>query len=207
MAEFRITSNRKDVQGESVVFVDDDCVEDVSRHSWHIHNGKYVATVIHLDNGDKDYQYLHRFVLRNTISDRENSRGLKSKVKFIDGNYLNCCRSNLLIMEPAIKPVHTRDNCTSQYKNISYIRATNKWRAKLKHDGRVVIEKQFSSEQDALNALNEAKKQINNEIVLRNENVAENLLKIEKWNGSSDLPREQDIHSDNELENIVSLIS
>jgi hypothetical protein len=182
----KIQSNRKDLNGEIDVLISTQDYDRVMQHSWHIHNRKYVATVIHYEDGTKDYQYLHRFIMKGNVDNEESTTGRKAKIVAADGNFLNCTRGNLTILRAAEKVVAPEREMSSKYKNISYVKKTDRWKARINHQ-ELKFEKNFRTEELALAGLNEFKRDINRGIVRENlPDVADRLLSIEPWNGSTD---------------------
>ncbi len=163
------------------VMVDESDLPRISRHPWHIHNKHYAATVIH-GKGKKEYLYLHRLVLAEEISLHEKS-GRRARILFSDGNRLNCTRANLSIQKAAAKPKAKPRSRTSRYRGVSFIRLTNRWRAKLVYAKRDIIEMHFKSEHEALLTLNFAKADLNKEIAAGEYGQKAKFVAIEEWVG------------------------
>ena len=170
------------------VSVDTQDAARVKEHPWHIHNGTFAATVVYEDGPDgetlSENIYLHRFVLADEIGEHEASTGKRARVGFVDGNRLNCTRDNLVIQKPRVHKKPRRPT-TSKYKGVSFIRTTGKWRTKLMYDGKNIIERQFSTEHEALVALNIAKERLNLEIAAGDYGTDIEPLTIQKWNGDT----------------------
>lgn len=178
-ASFTVTSPA----GSHSVLIDSGMVERVAQHSWHVHNKAYIATVVHHRNGEKEYIYLHRFVIADEIAAHESSTGKRSRITFRDGNKMNCTRANIEIQAPPKVEDDTSRPKTSRYRGLSYIRTTNRWRCKLVFQKENVLERQFKTEQEALLNLNAVKEVFNRRI--RNGEFGEeaDLLDIQAWVG------------------------
>ena len=126
--------------------------------------GEYYLQVQLNKNGKGKTKTIHRLVAIAFIENPLN----KSEVNHIDGNKLNNKVCNLewvtssenqqhacdMGLQPISKPFEGKKlGSSSKYHNV--LRDRNKWRARVKVDGKIVLNKNFTNEEDAALAVND----------------------------------------------------
>lgn len=108
--------------------IDSDFLKEVTKHSWCVSgDSRYAVSRI-----KGKTVYLHRFLLR--LNDP------KIKVDHINGNGLDCRKSNMRICSQKENAQNQRLNNlnTSGYKGVSFHKSTGKWRAYIKSNGKQI---------------------------------------------------------------------
>lgn len=132
----------------------DDCdFEDLAKHKWTTkkdHNKVYAYRTIRLCNGKRTSVLMHRQIL-----------GIDSPIDYCDhrdGNGLNNQRENLRLCSNSENQCNTsiRSDNTTGYKGVSFNRRNQKYRARVKHNGKIVYCKYFLCPIEAAKAYNEA---------------------------------------------------
>lgn len=120
----------------------------------------YVATSIK-ENGKYKIKYLHRLLFN--LSDR------KVFVDHINHNTLDNTRSNIRLSDSKNNQYNTKkkDGCSSKYKGVTF--ENNKWRARIRENGKKLHLGCFDSEEAAAQAYNEAALKIAREHALIND--------------------------------------
>lgn len=119
-----------------LVQVDDADYSDVKKYNWYLNpnaNGRlYVRGRYVKGTGKVKYTFLHRYLLNAP-------RGML--VDHIDGNPLNCQRSNLRLATAAQNAANvpkTKRKTSSQYKGVYWNRADQYWCTAIKVDGKAI---------------------------------------------------------------------
>ena len=118
--------------GQSFI-VDDEDFDKVSEYSWHLFGAGYIGrskSLGYLDGKQKNKTlYIHRF-LTNAPDDKE--------VDHINGNKLDNRKSNLRFCNHSQNNAYRlkQSNNTSGFKGVSLHKATMKWRAYVKQNGK-----------------------------------------------------------------------
>jgi hypothetical protein len=118
----------------------DDVDADLAEFNWNSEDNKWACYAVRRINrpadGSKSYPiYLHRVILERNLG-----RTLEADevADHKDTNSLNNRRSNL---RPATNTQNTqnqrkRSNCSSEYKGVTWSKASKKWQAAIKHQGK-----------------------------------------------------------------------
>ncbi len=134
--------------------VDVDDADRVLQVRWHatvtassntVRRVKYVTGSIKTESG-RAYPYLHRFILGITDPN--------VKVDHINHNGLDNRRCNLRVGSHQQNIFNRRPNthATSQYKGVHWVKSRERWRARIKFNGRVICIGDFENEQEAAEA-------------------------------------------------------
>lgn len=137
-------------QGKFAI-VDDDDYERASQHRWSCKKAPRTAYATRwiTINGKETSQMLHRFIL-NALPHR--------LVDHINGNGLDCRKSNLRLCSNAQNSMNRRRVSKSHYKGIRKV--INRWQAELQVNGKRVHIGSFISPEQAARAYDiEARKQ------------------------------------------------
>lgn len=115
-----------------------------NQYKWHAirpHRIWYAVRTI-WGHGENSSQYLHRFLLGNP-------QGVS--IDHVDGNGLNCARSNLRIATKSQNDANRgrQENNKSGYKGVHWATRDKKWIAKIKVDGRQIYVGGFDNPVDA----------------------------------------------------------
>lgn len=137
-----------------VALVDDDDYERVSVYKWHVdsrgmrQNTVYATRALPAPDRKKSQQ-LHRLIM-NAPADLD--------VDHIDGNGLNCQKSNMRLATAA-QNSHNRKknrNNTSGYKGVHWVESRKKWRSEIKIQNKKISLGNFSDVLDAAKAYQDA---------------------------------------------------
>lgn len=136
----QIPLRRRDGTVRAYALVDDADFEELSRWRWHLHTNGYVRRCTYLRGGGYERVYLHAQLL---------GRG---GVDHIDGNRLDCRRSNLRLAGKVgngeNRPRLNKNN-TSGVRGVSWKRGRGKWVAHACPNGRTVYLGLFDRLEDA----------------------------------------------------------
>ena len=124
-------------------FVDLQDYERVSQHKWSSHNGLYAYRSLPRNKQPQKHQLLHRFILDAPESHR---------VDHIDGNGLNNSRKNLRLCahwENLHNRISPKLPSSSQYRGVSFHKASGLWRGFVQRRGRRIFHAYFKSEREA----------------------------------------------------------
>lgn len=137
--------------GKSIM-IDDADLDLVCRYKWHcvIHDGKYprksqyAKTMVRI--GDEQQSvYIHRLIMGL-------AKGNKSVVDHLDGNGLNCTRSNMRIcsnQQNALNRGLNRNN-TSGARGIWWCNRLQSWFATIRAGGRIILNKRCQTMDQAI---------------------------------------------------------
>ncbi len=109
--------------------VDEDDLPKLERYTWGLHNQGYAAAVRKVA-GKTRHVLLHRLLM-----------GLKKgdgmEVDFINGDKLDCWRSNLRVCTPGENKQNrpAQSNNTSGYKGVTWDKPKGRWRAQIMANG------------------------------------------------------------------------
>lgn len=151
-------------------YFDDQDIELISKHQWHLKNdpsvssGGYIATNIKTSTGYKSVT-LHRLVLGDI------PKGMQ--IDHIDRNTLNNRRSNLRIVTP-LQNVLNRESfkgSSSKYKGVAFEKDRKRWKASICVNGVLKNLGRYKVERDAAIAYNQAAKKYFPDQCLLNEGV------------------------------------
>lgn len=147
MREIKLT------QGQ-VALVDDEDFEKVNQFRWFAHkraNTFYAMTHVTI-NGKYTTQYMHRFILGDTVG--------KSNIDHIDGSGLHNWRLNMRPCTPSENAmnVRKRGNYSSKYKGVCWNRGKGKWMAQIMINRKQNYLGYFVIEEDAARAYDAAAK-------------------------------------------------
>ncbi len=144
---------------DKIALVDDSDYPSVSKYHWCAHTNGYVWYAIGRVNGTA--QFLHRLLMNAP-------KGIL--VDHIDGNGLNCQRSNMRLCDKyqnqANKGLTVRN--TSGFKGVSWDRTRNKWRSSIKIVGRSITIGRFETATQAAKAYDEFARQFHGEFAKTN---------------------------------------
>lgn len=121
-----------------VALVDDEDFDKVSALKW------YESSGYGWHKGRKMYTSMHRFIMQA-------EKGVE--VDHVDGNRLNNQRSNLRLCTPSQNRCNTlRKVGVSEYKGVSFDKVNQKWRAKIKVQGKHYSIGRYTTELEARDA-------------------------------------------------------
>jgi len=148
--------------------VNDDDFDFLSQWKWRAlihHTGNIYAV---RTDGNK-WVRMHRVIM--SVSDRS------IIVDHKDRNSLNNQRHNLRLCNTIQSSSNRRPNIksSSKYRGVSYVRATNKWRAQIEHKNKTYILGSFTSEVDAALAYNKKAIDIHGEFAYINIITCQNM--------------------------------
>ncbi len=135
-------------QGQ-VALVDDEDFERLNQHKWCAckgHNTFYAARNTPPQNGKRRKVYMHRDILglpEGVQTDHRYGRGLDNRRANLrpatnQQNHFNLCSQS--------------KNKTSKYKGVSWHKGTQKWRAQIQYNGKVIYLGLFDNEIEAAKA-------------------------------------------------------
>ena len=129
--------------------VDDEDYAAASLYSWNVNPYNYAATSIG-GRKDKKLLFLHRLITGNPPEGKF--------VDHIDGNRLNCSRSNLRFVTPTqnLHNMTAHQNTSSRFKGVSWDSSRELWAANIQCDKTPIRLGRFASELDAARAYNTA---------------------------------------------------
>lgn len=119
-----------------VAIVDDEDYATLARHKWYAHpdnfGNVYAKRMTPRNGGSRQQIRMHRAVA---------GAGVGQRVDHINGNTLDNRRANL---RPATNAENCRNrkmnrNNTSGYKGVSWDNSSNKWRAQIRYEYRIVL--------------------------------------------------------------------
>ena len=115
-------------------------------------------------DGKRKIQYLHRLVM---------DAPKKVQVDHIDGNKLDCRRTNLRLCTHAgnMRNCRMRKNNTSGRKGVSWHRKSGKWQAQIRVNGKLIHIGLFEFPDEAATAYDQAAMKLHGEFALTNEMV------------------------------------
>lgn len=124
------------------IIIDKDDIDKVSQYRWRNNGANYFKTPKGL--------YLHRFLMDCNDTDL--------RVDHIDGNPLNCSKSNLRICTEQQNRMNNKrqSNNTSGHSGITYRKDTSKWSASIQVNYRVIRLGCFSTLEEAIEARRQA---------------------------------------------------
>jgi len=145
MKEIKLTQNQ-------FALVDDEDFEHLNQFKWCAHkrgNTFYAERSVPI-NGKYKTKAMHKFIMCDNP--------FKSDVDHRDGNGLNNQRGNLRFCTDQQNQMNAkpRKNCSSNYKGVSLHKPTNKWRARITIEGKLIYFGLFNSEEDAARIYDDA---------------------------------------------------
>jgi hypothetical protein len=149
--------------GGAFAMVDDEDFDRLSRHKWHLNDSSYAVRCDYSNGAMKNIRMHHEVVVRQTGLD----------VDHIDGDRLNNQRANLrqCTRRQNLQNQTKKRGHTSQYKGVYWLKANQKWRAKIVVSGRSKCLGLFMREADAANAYDVAAKQYFGEFACINSSI------------------------------------
>lgn len=145
--------------------IDDEDMESVSRFRWHVTNHGYVRTRFCMGRvGGKRQQtsmFLHRLIMRPAKH---------LEIDHINHNPLDCRRANMRICTKA-ENMHNqliRKGMSSQYKGVCWYRPSAKWKAQIKHNGKLIYLGYFTNELEAAQVYDAAARELFGEFAKTN---------------------------------------
>ena len=138
-------------QGKAAI-VDESDFEWLNQWKWFYHNGGYAARSI-WENGKNRLLLMHRIILNPPPRMQGDHR---------NGNRLDNRRCNLRICTRSQQAMNSkkRSGCSSCYKGVMWAADWQKWKAKIKLDGKQRFLGHFDSEQRAARAYNVAAREL-----------------------------------------------
>lgn len=136
-----------------VALVDDEDYEYLKQWKWSLlvtNKGKKYAYRLETVDKVKAALYLHRVIT--------NAPAI-AQVDHLDGDGLNNQRNNLRLCSQSQNNMNNKKTlrpCHSQYKGVTWLKARNKWYAKIKLNGKVTHLGVFVNEEEAARAYDEA---------------------------------------------------
>jgi hypothetical protein len=139
--------------------VDDQDYDQLSKHRW-FHKDGYAIRNGKVD-GQRRMQYLHREIMQPEPGD---------EVIFLDGDTLNCQRSNLRVVSKSQARVRhrRRRDSASGYKGVYWNRPTGKWAAAIRSDWMLRHLGVFATREEAARAYDRAAKELHGEWAVLN---------------------------------------
>ncbi len=143
--------------GAHELLVDDDDFERINKYHWYVvlHRKTYYAHGVTPKNegGDgKKSRRLHRFLLEvkeeSMVIDHINHNGLDNRR----------CNLRVVTNSQNAKNKSSQLGSSSKYLGVSFRKETNKWRSRIRHDGKTLSFGDFLNEIDAAIAYNEGAK-------------------------------------------------
>lgn len=137
--------------------VDDSDYEWLSQYSWRLLEVKYKGKVwryaVHT-KGLRPHFSMHRKVLGLS------GKGRRLEADHLNGNGLDNRRSNIRAVTHAqnLQNKSANRRSTSKFRGVHWNRKDRRWRAKVRLNGKIVFERNFSSEQEAAEAAAEQRK-------------------------------------------------
>ena len=130
--------------------VDDEDFKYLNQWKWHYHKG-YATRAGKMVNYKREIEkiYMHRLILNTP-------KGLETDHN--NGDKLNNCRSNLRIVTKSQNKMNTgiRKDNISGFKGVYFDKYWDKWRSRIKKDGKQIHVGYFKSLPEAVLAYNEA---------------------------------------------------
>lgn len=149
-----------------VALVDDEDFARVNQFKWHAICPKNRAWyAAHSSRDESNWKkrhiiYLHRFLMNP-------AKG--QVIDHINGNGLDCRRSNMRICSIQENNRNSRPRRTSQLKGLFFDKRTKTWRARIKDNGTSIFIGTFVTEKDAALAYNAKAKELFGEFARLNE--------------------------------------
>lgn len=131
------------------VLIDSEDYELISKYKWHVHKWRYVFYVQAWTNinGKGKTLLMHKLIL-----------GAKRKeiVDHIDGNGLNNQKTNLRICTNTQNCWNQRiaKNNTTGFKGVTFVKATKRYRARIRVNSKLILVGDFKTAQEAGEAYN-----------------------------------------------------
>lgn len=128
-----------------LALIDEDNFEYLNQWKWQFDSHGYATRRqwIAGGKGKTIKVYLHRLVMDNPV---------KNKVDHINGNKLDCIRTNLRVCTHSQNLMNRGKNInnTSGFKNIFFDRVRNKWRVEIKVNYKPIYIGRFTNKEDAI---------------------------------------------------------
>jgi len=131
-----------------VALVSDEDFERTNRHKWYAREDNpglwYACRKTKVLGLGWRQQFLHRFIMGLEHGDRK-------QIDHVDGNGLNCQKSNLRFstQKENVRNCRKRKNTSSSLKGVTWHKKDRRWQAQITVDRRYIFLGQFSSEQEA----------------------------------------------------------
>lgn len=140
-----------------VIILLDEEDSDLLRLTWHITKPGYIARGNKTDEGYKT-QFIHRVILERSVG---RALGSDEFTDHINGNRLDNRRSNLRVVNKLqnCRNAGRYKNNTSGYKGVGWDKKVNKWRARIRINGRLTKLGWFKTPEEAYAAYCEAARQ------------------------------------------------